>query len=151
MSRISPPLFQIKHQVEIQMKKNSKLSQSVVGIGPIISAYMIAFTENFSSFKTSRKFATYSGIAPFIYGQSGSKKGKSKVSHIAKKKIKSLLSNAVNVVIMHDKELAFYYQRKIADGKPKGVVINAIKNKLVHRVFAVVKRQTPFVRLNTYA
>jgi len=43
-----------------------------------------------------------------------------------------------------------YYERKIAEGKPEGIVFNNIKNKLIHRVFAVIKRQTPFVPLNKH-
>lgn len=133
------------------MKKNNELVQSVIGIGLINSAYMIAYTHNFSSFETSRQFATFCGIAPFLHYQSGTQEGKSKISHLANKKIKSLLSNAVNVAVMYDKELAIYYQRKLSEGKAKGVVLNALKNKLVHRVFAVVKRQTPYVKMMTYA
>ena len=44
-----------------------------------------------------------------------------------------------------------YYNRKKEEGKESGVVLNAIKNKLIQRVFAVVKRGTPYVKLMTYA
>lgn len=37
-------------------------------------------------------------------------------------------------------ELQDYYQRKVVDGKNKMLVINALRNKLIHRVYAVVKR-----------
>lgn len=37
-------------------------------------------------------------------------------------------------------ELQDYYQRKVKDGKNKMLVINALRNKLIHRVYAVVKR-----------
>ena len=133
-----------------EMKTNNALAQSVVGIGLINSAYIIAYTDNFSRFQVSRKFNSYSGIAPFVHGQTGIKRGKSKVSHMANKKIKSLLSNAVNAAVMYDLEIKEYYQRKLEEGKEKGVVINAIKNKLIHRVFAVVKRKTPYVKMMTY-
>ncbi|MDZ4708546.1 MAG: transposase [Saprospiraceae bacterium] len=55
-----------------ELSRNSKLSQSIIGIGPIIDWYMIATTGNFKHFDTSRK---YGGIAPFPKG-SGTKKGK---------------------------------------------------------------------------
>ena len=138
----------IKQDAEI--KKNDSLAQSVIGIGPVISAYMIAFTQNFNSFTHARQFAAYSGIAPFVHGQTGIKPGKSKVSHIANKKLKSLLSNGALAAIHYDNQISLYYQRKLAEGKEKGVVINAIKNKLVQRVFAVIKRQSPYVRLANY-
>jgi len=37
-----------------------------------------------------------------------------------------------------------YYERKVAEGKKKMTVINAIRNKLIHRIMAVVKRGTPY-------
>ncbi len=43
-----------------------------------------------------------------------------------------------------DKGLKVFYQRKLSEGKNKMSVNNAIRNKLVHRIFAVVDRQTPY-------
>lgn len=37
-------------------------------------------------------------------------------------------------------ELQMYYQRKVAEGKNKMLVLNAVRNKLIHRVYAVVRR-----------
>jgi len=132
------------------MNRNNQLAQSVVGIGPITGAYIIAFTDNFNSFHQSRKFASYTGIAPFLHNQSGNKSGDSRVSQMANKRIKSLLSNGVNSAIQWDPEIRMYYERKISEGKEKGVVINAIKNKLIHRVFSVIDRQTPYVKSKYY-
>jgi len=36
-----------------------------------------------------------------------------------------------------------YYQRRNTEGKNKMSTLNIIRNKLVFRVFAVIKRQTP--------
>lgn len=132
-----------------ELKKNYQLTQSVVGIGPVISAFLISFTENFENFTEPRKFACYSGVAPFS-NESGIRKGPSKVSHMANKQLKSLLSNAVQAAIQYDPQIRTYYQRKIAQGKHSGIVYNAIKNKLIHRVFAVIRRQTPYVKLPAY-
>lgn len=134
-----------------QMKKNRDLIKSVKGIGVLISAVIIAITHNFQKFINARQFACYSGIAPFPNRSGTSWKGKTKVSHIANKYIKSLLSNAARSAIVHDKELKRYYERKRAEGKEYGTVINAVKNKLVHRVFAVFNRQTPYVNMMSYA
>lgn len=133
-----------------EVKKNYGLIKSVKGIGPITAFYAIAFTQNFSCFQNSREFACYIGIAPFP-NRSGTRTGKTKVSHLANKKIKSILSNGINSAIMHDKEIRMYYLRKINEGKEKGIVLNAVKNKIIHRVFAVVKRQSPYVPMMNYA
>ena len=60
--------------------------------------------------------------------------------------LKADLTGAVRTCINHDKEIKKYYERKMAEGKAYGVVANAIKFKLLLRMFAVIKRQTPFVR-----
>ena len=129
-----------------KVAKNDELLQSITGIGPIIAAYLIAFSDNFTTFSDSRKFACYCGIAPFP-NQSGTKEGRAKVNHMANKKIKALLSNGIAAAIRWDEGINRYYNRKIAEGKHKGVVLNAIKNKLIHRAFAVIKRQSAYVKL----
>lgn len=146
----------LEHKIEqtinsnTKAAKNNKLLQSIVGISTITAAYMIATTNNFESFTNSRKYACYAGIAPFP-NSSGTRKGKTRVHHMANKKIKSILSNGAIAALVHDPEISIYYQTKIGQGKESGVVINNIKNKLVHRAFAVIKRQTPFVKMMTYA
>lgn len=130
--------------------KSNKLLQSIVGIALITSAYLIATTNNFVSFKDGRKYACYCGIAPF-QNSSGIKKGKTKVNPMANKKMKSLLSNGTTSAIIYDPEISLYYKRKFDEGKEPGVIRNAIKNKLIHRAFAVIKRQTPYVKMMTYA
>lgn len=132
------------------IKKNSELVQSVIGIGPITSAFMIATTDNFESFSDGRKYACYCGVAPFP-NSSGVFQGKTKVSHMANKTLKGLLGNGAWSAIQHDPDISIYYNRKKAEGKPTGVILNAIKNKLIHRVFAVVNRQAPYVKIMKYA
>jgi len=132
------------------LSKNDKLARSVKGIGPVTSAYIIATTHNFTIFDNPKKYACYCGVAPFP-NSSGTRTGRKKVSHIANKKMKSLLSNCAMTAKNHDPELSKYYKRKIEDGKQKGIVINALKNKLINRVFAVIKRGTPYVQLMNYA
>ncbi len=46
-----------------------------------------------------------------------------------------------------DKDLSEYYQRKTAEGKNKMSVINAIRNKLLLRIFAVVWDNRTYVEI----
>ena len=156
LTKYKEKIQQIDEHIELVLKsnetvkKNAELVQSVIGIGPVTTASCIAFTGNFTSFDEARKFACYIGVAPFP-NSSGKFIGRNGVSPVAHKRLKSLFTNAAKSAIMHDPQLKAYYERKIAEGKEYGVVINAIKNKLVHRIFSVVKRQTPFVKLYAYA
>ncbi|WP_229310869.1 hypothetical protein [Larkinella arboricola] len=62
------------------------------------------------------------------------------MSHQARKRLKALFHLAAMAVIRSKGELQTYYQRKVNEGKNKMLVLNAVRNKLVHRVFAVVRR-----------
>lgn len=136
---------------DAQMNKNYQLAKSVKGIGPIIASYMIVYTQNFTTITDSRKFASFSGIAPFEHSSGTSIKKGNKVSHLANKRMKRLLNNGAWTAAHNDSELKIYFNRKVAEGKNKLSVINAVRNKIVSRVFAVVKRGTPFVNIVNYA
>ena len=56
-----------------------------------------------------------------------------------------MLSRGANSAAKHDPEIKAYFKRKSIEGKDHKVIINAISCKLINRVFAVIKRQTPFV------
>jgi hypothetical protein len=61
--------------------------------------------------------------------------------------IRIYISNAARSAIQNDAELRIYYNRKAIEGKEHGVIMNAVKFKLITRVFAVVNRKTPFVKM----
>ena len=130
-----------------RMWKNYKLILSVKGIGKILGFYFIAYTSNFTSFTNARSFSCYAGIAPFGYS-SGTVIGKSRVHPFGNKQLKSLLNLAAQSVIQIKGEYNHYYNRRVTEHrKSKMSTLNIIRNKIVFRVFAVVKRQTPYVDL----
>jgi hypothetical protein len=59
--------------------------------------------------------------------------------------MKTLLDQSAKSAIQYDKELKSFYQRRIAIGKSKKSTINIVRNKILYRMFAVIKRQTPFI------
>lgn len=130
---------------DLNMKRNFEMAISVRGIGLVIAAFMLVTTNNFTGFENGRKYACYSGIAPFEYSSGTSIRSPTKVSQLGNKKMKSLLSNGANSACQCDPEIKAYYKRKEAEGKDHKLIINAISCKLVNRVFATVKRQTPYV------
>jgi len=102
-------------------------------------------------FDNWRKFASYSGTAPFPYRSGTSIKGRTKVSHLANKKIKTLLNMCARSAIVYNPEIKLYYQKRKDNGDNGMSVINIIRNKLISRIFAVVKRGTPYVNICNYA
>lgn len=127
------------------------LITSVKGVGLILAANLLVRTNCFTNFENSRQFACYSGIAPFDKQSGISLNAKSRVSHYANKKMKVLLNLAASSAIQCDPELRAYYNNRIKNGKSKMSTLNIVRNKIVFRVFAVVKRGTPFVPLHQHA
>lgn len=138
-------------QQDDQIHQMYELIRSIKGIGKQTALHMIAYTEGFTKFKTARQFASYCGVAPFPNSSGTSLNGKTKVSHLAYKKIKSLLDLCAKSAIQFNPELKKYYHKRIKEGKNKSSTINVIRNKLITRMFAVIKRKTPYVDILGYA
>ncbi len=120
------------------LKKIYDLTTSVRGVVPVTGIAVIVATGCFEKISCPKKFACYAGVAPFE-SSSGKFKGKAKVSHIANKKMKALLQNCVTSSLRYQGEFRSYFDKKIAQGKPSRVVMNAIRNKIIQRFFACVK------------
>ena len=133
------------------MAKQFGLLTSIKGIGLIVAAYLIMSTHCFQRFETWRQYACYAGIAPFEYSSGSSIRGKTRVSHLANKQIKALLHLAASTAILHDPELKEYYQKRVEQKKSKMSTLNIVRNKLISRAFAVVKRETPYVNIKKYS
>lgn len=134
-----------------ELNKMYKLIISIKGVGSQTGLYMIVYTQGFTQFKTWRKFASYCGIAPFPNSSGTSLRGKTKVSHLANKEIKALLTNCAVSALQYSPEMKQYYNRRLDQGKNKMSTINIIRNKLISRIFAVVERGTPYVDTLKYA
>jgi transposase len=133
---------------EDTLNQQFKLITSIPGIGPQTAVYLLIATKGFSAFENWRQLACYAGVAPFPYQSGTSINGRNKVHPLADKKLKSLLNMCAICAVRYDKELKAYYERKVAEGKPKMLVINNVRGKLLARIFAVINRETPFI--NTY-
>lgn len=120
-----------------KIDKNVQLLESVTGIGFINACILICTTHNFTKFENHRKFACYCGIAPFEHSSGASIRGKTKVSTLANKKVKTYLTSAAITAVRWDEQIKKYYNRKINEGKHKASVLNA-----------VIKRQGPFVKFD---
>lgn len=128
------------------LRPNYELLQSVIGVGKVVALAVIIKTGNFTRFTNARKFACFSGTAPFEYTSGTSIRGKTRISHLADKEMKTLLDLAAKSAIQYDKELREYYLRRIEAGKSKRSTRNIVRNKIIFRMFAVINRQTPFIK-----
>ena len=130
------------------LKELFEIIESVKGIGPVIATEVLITTNEFKDIDDPKKYACYSGFAPFEHS-SGKYKGKSKVSNKANKKVKALFHNGAMSAIQYCNEMKEYYNRKIKEGKHHMVDVNNICNKLVHRIFACISRREKYKEIYT--
>ncbi len=148
---IEKDIKKIEQAIDALIKNDERLSKlftlliSIPGVGKITSTELICFTNEFKNYTEAKQLACYCGVAPFEHSSGSSIRGKTRVNNMANKSLKTKLHLCAMAAIQHDAELKAYYERKVKDGKNKMLVINAVRNKLVHRITAVVKRQTPFI------
>ena len=132
-------------QEEPGIYKNYLLIKSVPGIGHLTAVYIICCTNNFASKVTGKQLASYAGVVPFEHSSGVSIRGKNRVHKMANKELKKMLHLCALTAIKYYPEFKQYFDRKKAEGKNGMLVLNAIRNKLVLRVVAVVNKQEPYV------
>ena len=154
---LSQELKAIEAEIKEIVLKDGELSKtyglilSVKGVGPVTAVSLMIHTHRFNKFSTWRKFASYCGIAPFPYRSGSSIRGRTKVSNLANKEIKTLLNMCALSAIKCNPEMKLYFEKRTKMGKHKMSTINIIRNKLVARIFAVVNRGTEYVDVLKYA
>lgn len=123
----------------IELKDQYKRLQSIPGVGKVLATLMIIKTKGFTEIKSARKMACYSGIAPFEHQSGSSIYYKPRVSTMADMELKKILHLAAMSAIRLKNDLAVYYHRKVQEGKNKMAVLNAVRNKIIHRIYAIIK------------
>ena len=84
---------QIKKIIESDdtLKELFKYVASVPNVGLITATAIIVSTNEFQKIDTARKFACHAGVAPFEYTSGSSVRGKTRISHLADKELKTVL------------------------------------------------------------
>lgn len=132
----------LKQEDEFSM--NASLSLSVPGISYISVAAILIDTRNFTRFTSPRKYATHVGCVPYKYDSGTTIHKKPHVSKASNRYINSLLTQGAVSLMTHNEEIKEYASKKKKEGKSNGCIINNIRNKTIHRLFAVIRDQNPF-------
>jgi transposase len=154
LKSIQTDLEKVDKAIKEVIKSDEELSRlfgiitSVTGIGEVTAIGIIVSTNEFKDIKDSKKYACYAGVVPFMK-ESGVYKGKGRVSSMANKTMKTLLHMASLSAIRYNESIRVYYQRKVAEGKNKMSVLNAVRNKLIHCIFACVNQNRKYEKIYT--
>ncbi len=127
------------------IRTNVDLITSIPSVGLQSALQFIIHTNNFKNFSSAKHLACYAGVVPFA-NESGTITKRSRVSKMANQSLKRLLHMAAMCAVRINGELKNYYTRKVIQGKNKMSALNAVRNKIVHRIYAVIQRQTPYIK-----
>lgn len=131
-------------QEDQALNRNFALATSVTGIGFVAALDFLVFTRNFTAFERDRQLMCYCGVAPFEHSSGTSVRGRTRVSPIANKPMKTSLTMSACSAVQHDPQLRAKYEQKLKEGKPKMCALNIIRAKLISRVLAVVSSGQPY-------
>jgi transposase len=126
-------------QSDSEIKHLYDIVTSVDGIGQVTAALLLVTTNGFTRITEGKKYACYAGVVPFENSSGTSVRGKTRVSYMANKEVKTALHLAALSATRSKGDLGIYFRRKVLSGKNKMSVLNAIRNKIVLRVFACVR------------
>ena len=147
LKALGKDILKIETQIDNLLKGDHSLSKqmqwatSVPGVGKFTAINVIIASGEFERISDVKKFACYAGVAPFEHSSGSSIRGKTRVSQMANLTLKKLLHLAAMSAIQCCQDLKAYYQRKVAEGKNKMSVINAVRNKLISRIFVCIKNK----------
>lgn len=122
-------------------QEDAKLLRGVPGIGPIVTATLIARLPELGSLN-SKEVAALVGVAPFNR-DSGTLRGKRTVWG-GRGPLRTALYMATLVAVRHNPVLRDFYQRLCAAGKPKKVALTACLRKLLVILNSILKHRRPW-------
>ena len=123
-------------------RERDQLLRSVPGVGPVVSATLLASLPELGRLK-AKQVAALVGVAPYNR-DSGSMKGKRCIWG-GRAEVRALLYMATLSAIRSKKgTLKDFYKRLVAAGKPKKVAIVACMRKLLTHLNAMMRDNAPW-------
>ena len=118
---------------------------TIPGVGLQLASYLLVLTQGFTRPADSKTLAAHIGICPYEYRSGKSVYRPSASRHFGPSAMRKLLYLAALSVRTHNAQYEKYFLRKVAEGKPKRLVINNIENKLLRVICGVLKSEMPFI------
>jgi transposase len=127
-------------------QRDVQLLTSLVGIGPTLATSLASEIGDIHRFNKPKQLVAYAGLDPRVR-QSGTVLNRNtKLTKRGSAELRNSLFLAANIARQHDPELKAYYQKKRNEGRTYTEATVATARKVANRIFAVLKRGTPYIR-----
>jgi transposase len=118
---------------------------SVPGVGSILATFFVLTFYSAPEPFNPKALAAYIGICPYENTSGISRNKKSTSRRYGPSMMRRFLHLAAMSARTHCPKFQKYFLRKLAEGKPKQLILNNIKNKLVKIVCAIARTKTPYI------
>ena len=118
--------------------------KSIPCIGNKSAVLLIAITNNFKNFETSKQLCADVGLSPRVYHSGTSIRGKGHICKMGMSLVRKVLYVCSWTAKSYNLQCKQMYERLKAKGKPERVIKIAVANKLLKMAFAVGKNLTPY-------
>jgi transposase len=135
---------EIEKKLSAYVPHTQMLLRSIPGIGKITAAALVAYIGDIGRFPCAEKLVAYVGIDPRVHQSGTSIHGKGYISKKGNRYLRSMLFNAAFIARQKNSDLKKYFEKKISEGMHYTKALCAVERKLIHLIFAVWTRGTPF-------
>jgi transposase len=126
-------LVALKALVTSAVDASSTTVTDVVGVGPIMAAYLIGYSGDIRRFPTAGHYARYNASAP-IEASSGPK-ARHRLNPRGNRQLNHALHIAAVTQVRNDTPGRAYYLRKQAEGKTRKEALRALKRRISDAVY----------------
>lgn len=124
--------------------ETQRLLRSIPGVGPASAAALVAKVVDPTRFASPEKLVAFIGLDPRVHESGTSVKGKGFIVKRGDRLLRHVLFLAADTARKYIPELKKYYEDKRTEGKHHFVALCAVERKLVHLIWAVWRRGTPY-------
>jgi transposase len=127
-----------------ELRTNLQLLTSIVGIGMITAAKLLAELGEIEQYESAKAAAADVGLTPSHFESGTSVRRRARMSKVGKVGLRAALYWPAITAMQRCPGCRAYAERLAARGKAKKVVIGAVMRKLVHIIYGVLKHRTPY-------
>lgn len=147
---LSREIKKLESLMSAYAQETQELLQSIPGVGRVVSAALIAHIGEIDRFASPEKLTAYLGLDCRVHQSGTSIHGKGFITKRGNAYLRFILFNSAFVARRHIPELKQFFEKKIKEGKHYFSASCAVERKLIHLIYAVWKRGTPYEkRLST--
>lgn len=123
-----------------------QLLESIPGVGTKLATAIISEIGDASQFHHPKQLVAYAGIDPSVFSSGKFVATQNKITKRGSKRLRRAMYLAVTCGLRGElnPRLREYYDRKKSEGKPHKVAVIACANKLLHHVYAMLKKGKPY-------